>query len=288
MLTLTHDFSLTVNHLFNYLISWMTLDFGKSLLHGVDVLPLVWSKIKITSLYLLLAFVSTYLVALLVVFIKQIFKRKKFFYFFERGLLLAQFVPVYVLAVYCLIFFSGREFLNLFPLGGINSESYEDLSFLGKILDSLMHLFLPVLIYSITVLAEVYFLFEGVMTEQAKTEYVRFAKAKGLSRLSIIRSHVFNNSVGVISSSFSSVWVTLISTSILVERVFSVNGFGNLLFSSIQNKDGPVLLCCSFFIAISVFFFRMLSDFLNAFFDPRVKGLFSGYMDQLNYKEVVK
>lgn len=288
MLMLAHNFSLTANNFFNYLVSLMTLNFGKSIFHGVDVLPLVWSKIKITLLYLILAFILTYMISLLFAVTKQFFKKIKFFYFFEKGILLAQFIPIYVLAVYCLIFFSGREFLNIFPLGGINSEFYEDLSFFGKILDSLTYLFLPVSIYCITILAEVYFLLIGAMAEQEKREHVRFAKAKGLSQFSIIVAHVLNNSLGVISSSFSSVWVTLVSTSILVERVFSVNGFGNLLFNSMLAKDFPVLLCCSFFIAISVFIFRTLSDCLNAIFDPRARGIFSGYIEQSSYKEVVK
>jgi peptide/nickel transport system permease protein len=176
-------------------------------------------------------------------------------------------IPSNCMAILCLLLFAFR--MGLFPISGITSGG---LSSFEKVLDILWHMTLPLFILTMLRTASYYMLMKGIVETIRDEEYLTVARAKGLSQKQVLHRHLLKNTLCPYLTSVCMQFGHILGGSMLVEVVFSWKGMGTLIYDAVNAKDFPMLQTCFLFIGICVVVFNLLSDLINAFVDPRIRG----------------
>jgi peptide/nickel transport system permease protein len=180
-------------------------------------------------------------------------------------------IPVFWLAVMLLFLFSNPHVCNLFPPSGVLQAASSSGKGLEKLLTVLPHLVLPLICFVLPSMAWMARTLRAATVDVMQQPFIRTAKAKGLSKKSILFKHVFRNILLQVITIFSLAWPALLSGSVIIESVFSIPGAGLLTLQAVQNQDYPVLaglFLTSGAITLATF---ALSDFLYRLADPRLK-----------------
>ena len=158
-----------------------------------------------------------------------------------------------------------------FPLRGLVSDNWAELSLISKILDYLWHMVLPIISISVGSLAVMTMLTKNSFLEEISKQYVLTARAKGLDERTVMYKHVFRNSIIPIITGFPGYFIAAFFTgSLLVETIFSLDGMGLLAYESVLNRDYPVVLGTLYFFTIIGLVGRLLSDLSYVVVDPRI------------------
>ena len=180
-------------------------------------------------------------------------------------------IPGFVLAILLIVLFGGGSFWNVFPLRGLVSDNWSELSLAGKIVDYLWHMVLPVISSSVGSLAVMTLLTKNSFIEEIRKQYVTTARAKGLNENQVLYKHVFRNAIIPIITGFPGSFITAFFTgSLLIETIFSLDGMGLLAYESVMNRDYPVVLATLYFFTIIGLISRLLSDLSYVLVDPRI------------------
>ncbi|MCI5211548.1 MAG: ABC transporter permease subunit, partial [Candidatus Electrothrix sp. ATG2] len=160
---------------------------------------------------------------------------------------------------------------NIFPLRGIISDNWIELTMIGKVLDYLWHMVLPITSSAVGSLAVMTLLTKNSFLEEIRKQYVMTARAKGLGDSQILYRHVFRNAIIPIITGFPGSFITAFFTgSLLIETIFSLDGMGLLAYESVLNRDYPVVLGTLYFFTIIGLLSRLLSDLSYVWVDPRI------------------
>jgi ABC-type dipeptide/oligopeptide/nickel transport system permease component len=179
-------------------------------------------------------------------------------------------LPTYVLGILLLTFFGGGDFLNWFPIYGIQSDHYESLSLSAKFLDRLHHFILPCICYSIGTLAYITQQQRASFLEALHQDYIRTARAKGLPERLVLFKHAFRNSLIPIVTILGGMIPGILGGGVIVESLFSIPGLGLLAYESLLARDYPTIMAnftISAFLSLLGIF---LSDLCYAWVDPRI------------------
>jgi peptide/nickel transport system permease protein len=178
--------------------------------------------------------------------------------------------PSYVMALYLILFLSVR--LDLLPLGGMTSrgDEYDRMSAAGKAWDHFTHLILPVTCYTYGGLAYYTRFIRMNMLEVTRQDYVRTARAKGVSEPVVFYRHAFRNALIPLVTLLGLALPGLLGGSVILEKIFSWPGMGNLFFDAITQRDYPVIMGLTLTFAVLVQAGSLLSDILYAVVDPRI------------------
>lgn len=179
-------------------------------------------------------------------------------------------MPTYVLGILLLTFFGGGDFFNLFPIYGIQSDQYESLNLLGRILDRGHHFVLPCICYCIGSLAFITQQQRATILEALSQDYIRTARAKGLSERMVFLKHAFRNSLIPIVTIIGGMIPSILGGGVIIESLFSIPGLGLLSWESLVARDYPVIMAnftISAFLSLLGIF---LSDILYVVVDPRI------------------
>lgn len=179
-------------------------------------------------------------------------------------------LPSYVLGVYLLTFFSGGEFFNWFPLSGIQSDQFEGMSFFSQVLDRLHHFVLPVICYTIGGLAYMIQQQRASLLESMNQDYVRTARAKGLSESKVVLKHALRNSLIPVLTVLGAMLPSILGASIIIENLFSIPGLGQLALDALLQRDYPTIMANLIIGALLSLLGLFLSDLLYAAVDPRI------------------
>ncbi|MBU0544969.1 MAG: ABC transporter permease subunit, partial [Proteobacteria bacterium] len=171
--------------------------------------------------------------------------------------------------VLLLIFFSS--YLDMFPLGGLVSENFEELTVFNKTLDILWHTILPLTAYVAGSFTVMTFLMKNTLMDNLSSDYVRTAIAKGLSFKKAVFRHALRNSLIPIATHFGNNISVILMGSFLIEKVFNINGMGLLGYEAIIERDYPVVLGILVISSLLLLIGNILSDICVAIVDPRVK-----------------
>ena len=255
-------------------------DFGKSFTLGRPVLDLIAEALPVTLLLNIAAIPIIYLVA--VPFGMQAAARHNRLFDKVSGSIFVIFwsIPVVWAGVLAIGFLADDQYLGLFPVSGLHSNGADDMMFLpgwngtkfeiGYMLDTAWHMVLPVicLVYGgWAVLAKQT---RAAMLDTYTMDFVRTARAKGVSDHDVKWYHVFRNSLLPIITIFVLVFPAMLAGSVVVERIFSIPGMGSLILGAIFNLDRDVILANVFMIAVLNLLALLLADILYAAADPRV------------------
>ncbi|WP_180104603.1 ABC transporter permease subunit [Acinetobacter sp. YH12108] len=251
--------------------SYAQFDLGQSFFKGQAVTELIWEKLPVS---LSLGFWSTLLIYLVSIPL-GIQKAKKHGSLFDQttSLLLAvgYAIPAFIFAILLIVFFAGGSYLQWFPLQGLSSENFDELSFFGKIRDYFSHMALPLLAMVLGGFARLTYLVKFSFMEELSKQYVLAARAKGLQDRAVLYRHVLRNAVLVLIAGLPEALLGILFVgNLFIEIIFNLDGLGMLGFEAILQRDYPVIFGTLFIFTLLGLVLRLISDVLYRVIDPRI------------------
>ena len=250
---------------------FVCFDFGESFYAQSSVLSIIAQKLPVSISLGVFSTLLIYLISIPLGIAKAVRNGSKFDVLSSVVIVVLNAIPAFMFAVVLVVLFCGGSYFDIFPLRGLVSENFESLSVVGKIIDYLWHLFLPVLCISIGGLATLSMLSKNCFLEEIHKSYVMSARAKGGSERHILYKHIFRNAMLLIVSGFPAVFVgAFLSGSLLIEIIFSLDGLGLLGYESVVNRDYPVVFGTLYIFTFIALVIGIISDILYCFIDPRI------------------
>ena len=244
-------------------------DLGRSVNFGDPVWSLIRARMPVALYFGILTSIIIYGVCLPLGIAKAIRHRTLFDSLTSILVFLGYSIPGFALGAILLVHLGARA--GLFPLFGLTGDGFEDLSLAGKLLDLAHHTVLPLLCYVVGGFAWLTMMMKNNLMDNLATDYVRTAVAKGAGFRSAVFGHAFRNSFIPIASTLGQLVTLLVGGSILIEKVFDIQGFGLLQYQALLGKDLPVIMGTATIAAALLLLGNILSDILVALIDPRVK-----------------
>jgi len=256
---------------FSMIKRYLVFDFGSSYYYQKTVMELVISKLPVSMSLGLWSFVIVYGVCIPLGIAKAVRHGSTFDVFSSTIVLVGYAIPGFVLGIALLVLFGGGSFWNIFPLRGIVSDNWSELSLIHKILDYLWHMVLPIVSSAVGSLAVMTMLTKNSFLEEIGKQYVLTARAKGLEEGKVLYKHVFRNAIIPIITGFPGYFLAAFFTgSLLIETIFSLDGMGLLAYEAVLNRDYPIVLGTLYFFTILGLVARLLSDLSYVMVDPRI------------------
>lgn len=247
------------------------LDLGTSYTYGLPVWNVISSRFPVSLAFGISSFFLSYLVCVPLGLAKAVRNNSLFDKISSMAIFSGYVMPGYALGILLIIFLAGGSFFNIFPLGGIVSENFEELSLGGKVWDILLHWTLPMICYMIGEFAFLTFLMKNSVLEELGREYMRTALAKGLSFREALVRHALRNALIPIVTRLSEVFSLLFAGALLIEKVFDIDGMGLLYYNSMVNRDYNVVMGIILLSSVLALFGRLFSDILYTWVDPRIR-----------------
>jgi microcin C transport system permease protein len=248
------------------------LDLGKSFFQNKQVSQLIKEKLPVSISLGLWAFLLTYLISIPLGIAKAVRAGTPFDTSTTFLVLLGYSIPPFVLGVVFLVYFAGGTFVQWFPLRGLVSTNWDQLSLIGKVTDYFWHIALPVGAMVIGEFAVITILVKNSVLEEIRKQYVLTARAKGVDERKILWRHVFRNALIPIMTGFPAAFVAaFFSGALLIETLFSLDGLGLLSYESVIRRDYPVVFGTLFVFTIIGLLTHLIRDLGYVWADPRVK-----------------
>ena len=174
-------------------------------------------------------------------------------------------IPSFLFAILLIVLFAGGSFVDWFPLRGLVSDNWEQLSWPARILDYFWHLTLPLISLVIGAFAGMTMLTKNSFLEEINKQYVMTARAKGLTERRVLYGHVFRNAMLIVIAGFPGAFVGILFTgALLIEIIFSLDGLGLLGFEAALKRDYPVMFASLYFFGLLGLVMQLISDLMYA------------------------
>ncbi|MGA2081583.1 MAG: ABC transporter permease subunit [Holophaga sp.] len=247
-------------------------DLGRSFFHNEDVWHLIRSKLPVSITLGMWSFLLTYLVSVPLGIAKAVRAGTRFDTASTLVVLAGYAIPSFVMGVLLMVLFAGGAFVQWFPLRGLTSSHWAQLSLMGKVADYLWHIVLPVTAMVLGAFAVITIMTKNSVLEEIHKQYVLTARAKGIGERAVLWRHVFRNALIPIMTGFPAAFVgAFFSSSLLIETLFSLDGLGLLSYESVIRRDYPVVLGSLFFFTLIGLVTTLIRDLSYLWVDPRVK-----------------
>lgn len=247
-----------------------TLNFGESFSREEPVVDLIFSKFPVSLQFGIISLILTYLICIPLGIAKAVRDGSRFDVATSVVLMLSYAIPPLILGILLKVYFSGDVLFDWFPLGDLYSDNYDTLTAWGKIFDRIHHFVLPLTCYIIGNFTVLTFLMKNSLLDEVKLDYVRTARAKGLSEKAVIYKHALRNSLIPIATGLGSFLTVFFTGSIIIEQIFNLDGMGLLSLKSVSDRDYNVIMGLIFFESVLIIIGRMVSDFIYVLVDPRI------------------
>ncbi len=251
--------------------NYMRLDFGESYFRKISVTDLVLEKMPVSITLGLWATLIAYAVSIPLGIRKAVKDGTPFDTWTSGAIIIGYAIPGFLFAIMLLVLFAGGSYWKIFPLRGLTSDNFEDLTMIGKVLDYFWHITLPVLASTIAAFATLTLLTKNSFLDEIKKHYVMTARAKGLTEKRVLYGHVFRNAMLIVIAGFPAVFIgVFFGGSVLIETIFSLDGLGRLGFEAAVARDYPVIFGTLFVFGLIGLVVGILSDMMYVFVDPRI------------------
>ena len=244
-------------------------DLGTSTRYYDPVWSMIRERIPISLYFGILSLILVYGICIPLGIAKAIKHKSHFDNISSVTVFIGYAIPGWVVGILMLVFFAS--YWEIFPLGGIVSDDFEDFTLIGKVTDIIRHTILPLLAYVLGSFTVMTFLMKNTLMDNLASDYVRTAIAKGLPFKKAVFNHAFRNSLIPIATSFGNNISIILSGSFLIEKVFNINGMGLLGYESVVERDYPVVMGILVISSLLFMIGNILSDICVALVDPRVK-----------------
>lgn len=256
---------------FMMLGNYARFDFGESYFRSVSVVDLVLEKMPVSISLGLWSTLIAYLVSIPLGIRKAVKDGSSFDTWTSGAIIVGYAIPGFLFAILLLVLFAGGSYLQWFPLRGLTSDNWDDLSLLGKVADYFWHITLPVLASTISAFATLTLLTKNSFLEEIKKQYVTTARAKGLTERRVLYGHVFRNGMLIVIAGFPAVFVSVFfGGSLIIETIFSLDGLGRLGFEAAVSRDYPVIFATLYFFGLIGLLMGLVSDLMYVWIDPRI------------------
>ncbi len=246
-------------------------DFGKSYYQDKPVTTLIVERMPVSVSLGLWSTLIIYLISIPLGIKKAVKDGSKFDIATSFLIFVGSAIPVFLFAVFLIVFFAGGTYLQWFPLRGLTSDNWDSLSLWGKIIDYFWHIALPVLAIVIGGFASLTMLTKNSFLDEINKQYVMTAKAKGLNQNKILYGHVFRNAMLIVISGFPTLLIKMMFTgSLLIEVIFSLSGLGLLGYEAIMTRDYPVIFGTLYIFALLGLILKLVGDIIYFVVDPRI------------------
>ncbi len=251
--------------------NYARFDFGESYFRKIEVTDLVLEKMPVSISLGLWSTLIAYLISIPLGVAKAVREGSSFDTWTSAIIIVAYAIPAFLFAIMLLVLFAGGSYWKLFPLRGLTSDNFEQLSMIGKALDYLWHIALPVLASTIAAFATLTLLTKNSFLDEVKKQYVMTARAKGLSERQVLYGHVFRNAMLIVIAGFPTVFIGIFfGGSVLIETIFSLDGLGRLGFEAAVGRDYPVMFGTLFLFGLIGLLVNIFSDLMYVLVDPRI------------------
>ena len=246
-------------------------DFGDSFFKNSSVIDLIKDKLPVSISLGLWSTLIIYLISIPLGIKKALKHGSKFDVYSSTIVILGSAIPGFLFAILLIILFAGGNYLDLFPLRGIISDNFEELSTFAKIKDYFWHMALPISAMVIGGFATLTMLTKNSFLDEIGKQYVITARAKGLKESTVLYKHVFRNAMLIIISGFPAAFISMFFTgSLLIEIIFSLDGIGLLGFEATLYRDYPVMFATLYIFTLMGLFVSLISDLVYTYVDPRI------------------
>ena len=260
-----------VERFFIMMWNYMRLDFGESYFRSTSVVGLIIEKMPVSITLGLWSTLIAYMVSIPMGIRKAVQDGSRFDVWTSGAIIAAYAIPGFLFAILLLVLFAGGSYWRIFPLRGLTSEGFAEMSFLAKAGDYLWHITLPVIASTISSFATLTLLTKNSFLDEIKKHYVMTARAKGLSEARVLYGHVFRNAMLIVIAGFPGLFISVFfGGSLIIETIFSLDGLGQLGFKSAVERDYPVIFGTLFAFGIIGLIIGIVSDLMYVWTDPRI------------------
>lgn len=260
-----------VERFLTMLWNYLRFDFGTSWFRSVSVVDLVIEKMPVSITLGLWSTVIAYVISIPLGIRKATRDGTRFDTWTSGVIIMAYAIPAFLFAVMLMVLFAGGSYWQIFPLRGLTSDNFADLSAWGKIKDYAWHATLPVLAATISSFATLTLLTKNSFLDEINKQYVMTARAKGLAERRVLYGHVFRNAMLIVIAGFPAMFLgVFFGSSILIETIFSLDGLGRLGFEAAVQRDYPVIFGTLYVFGLLSLVVGILSDLMYVFVDPRI------------------
>ena len=251
--------------------NYARFDFGESFFRDEPVIGLVIDKMPVSISLGIWTTLLTYLICIPLGIAKAVRDGSRFDVWTSTVIIIGYAIPGFLFAVLLIVLFAGGSFWDIFPLRGLTSEGWDDMTWPAKIADYFWHMVLPIAAMAIGGFATLTMLTKNSFLDEINKHYVVTARAKGLGERQVLYGHVFRNAMLIVVAGFPSAFIGVLFTgSLLIEVIFSLDGLGLLGFEAALNRDYPVVLGTLYVFTLMGLVLNLVGDLMYMFIDPRI------------------
>jgi len=256
---------------FLMLKNYLQFDFGNSFFQDRPVIDLVLEKLPVSITIGVWTTLFLYAISIPLGIAKAVHDGTRFDAWTSAVVIFGNALPSFMIAILFIQLFASGNFVDWFPLRGLTSDNFEELSLLGKIGDYLLHIALPVGSLVIGGYAALTMLTKNSFLDQISQQYVVTARAKGLEEKRVLYGHVFRNAMLIVISGFPAAFLTMLfGGALLIEIIFSLDGLGLLGFEAILNRDYPIVFATLYIFGLMGLLIKLITDVTYVLVDPRI------------------
>ncbi len=246
-------------------------DFGESYFRNISVIDLIIEKLPVSISLGLWITILSYGISIPLGIRKAVNDGSTFDIWTSGIIIVAYAIPGFLFAILLMVLFAGGSFFDWFPLRGLTSDNFSELTLTEKIADYFWHLALPLTAMALSSFATTTLLTKNSFLDEIRKQYVQTARAKGLAEKKVLYGHVFRNAMLIIIAGFPAAFITSFFTgSLLIETIFSLDGLGLLGFESIIGRDYPVVFATLYIFSLIGLVVNLISDVIYTTIDPRI------------------
>lgn len=260
-----------IERYFSMLWRYARFDFGESFYRNQKVTDLIIDKMPVSISIGLWTTLLAYFISIPLGIKKATTHGSRFDIWSSTIVTVAYAIPAFILAIMLIVLFAGGSYYNWFPLRGLTSDNFAELSWIMKIKDYFWHLTLPILASVLASFATLTMLTKNSFLDEIHKQYVITARAKGCSKNRILYGHIFRNAMLLVLAGLPAALIGIFFTgSMLIEVIFSLDGLGLLSFESVINRDYPVIFASLYIFTLVGLILKLISDITYTLIDPRI------------------
>ena len=251
--------------------NYIVFDFGESYFRNRSVVDLVLDKMPVSISLGLWTTLLVYMISIPLGIAKAVRDGSRLDVWSSVVVVIGNAIPAFLFAVLLLVVFAGGSYLDWFPLRGLTSENWHELSWPARILDYFWHITLPVFAMVIGGFATLTMLTKNSFLDQIGQQYVMTARSKGLTEHQVLYGHVFRNAMLIVIAGFPGAFVGILFTgTVFIEIIFSLDGLGLLGFEAAFNRDYPLMFGTLYFFSLVGLVLNLVGDLMYTIVDPRI------------------
>ena len=251
--------------------NYMTGNFGTSYYQDRPVLEIIIERLPVSISLGLCSIFLIYTISIPLGVLKAVRDGSALDFYTSAIIFTAYAIPQFLFAIVFVMFLAGGEFLNLFPMRNLWSDTFSQLSLWGQIKDLLWHLVLPVVALTMGGFATLTMLTKNCFMEELGKQYVLTARAKGLANTRVMFGHVFRNAMLIVIAGFPAAFISILFTgALLIEVIFSIDGIGLLGYEAVVVRDYPILFATLFMFSLIGLTMQLIGDLMYVVVDRRI------------------